>query len=58
MREETIEIGSKWQHFKGDVMTVMLIAKHTETLEEMVIYEHQGGGYGAVQNLFFSEQKM
>ena len=40
MQEVTIEVGSKWQHFTGDIMTIKGIAKHTETLEEMVIYEH------------------
>lgn len=40
MRKEKVTIGSKWQHFKGDVMEVMLIALHTETLEEMVVYKH------------------
>ena len=40
MQEVTIEVGSKWQHFKGDIITVKAIAKHSETLEEMIIYEH------------------
>lgn len=32
MRNESIEVGSKWQHFKGDVMEVLMIVKHSETL--------------------------
>ncbi len=40
MQEEIIEVGSKWQHFKGDIMVVKAICKHSETLEEMVMYEH------------------
>lgn len=32
MRNEEITIGSKWQHFKGDVMTVLELVKHSETL--------------------------
>ena len=40
MQEVTIEVGSKWQHFKGDIMTVKGLVKHSETLEEMVVYEH------------------
>lgn len=40
MRNEEITVGSKWQHFKGDVMEVMFIVLHTETLEEMVVYKH------------------
>ena len=34
--------GEKYRHFKGNVITVLEIAKHTETLEEMVVYEHDG----------------
>ncbi len=40
MREEIILPGSKWQHFKGSIMSVITIAKNSENLEEMVIYEH------------------
>ncbi len=40
MRDEKVTVGSKWQHFKGDIMEVMLVALHTETLEEMVVYKH------------------
>ncbi len=42
MRKEEIKINSKWQHFKGDVMQVKALAKHSETLEDLVIYEHKG----------------
>ncbi len=40
MQNEVIEVGSKWRHFKGDIMVVKAICKHSETLEEMVMYEH------------------
>lgn len=40
MRQETIEAGSRWQHFKGDIMEVLMIVLHTETLEEMIVYKH------------------
>ena len=39
---EKIEIGSKWQHFKGDIMIIENIAINSETLEEMVIYKRNG----------------
>lgn len=42
MQEITIEPGSKWQHFKGDVMEVLLIVLHSESLEQMVVYKHLG----------------
>lgn len=40
MRNEVVEKNSIWQHFKGSKMEVIDIAKHSETLEEMVIYKH------------------
>lgn len=40
MREEEILIGSLWRHFKGDTMKVVSLAKHSENLETMVVYEH------------------
>lgn len=40
MRKEEIEEGSIWQHFKGDIMKVIKIVKHSESLEDMVLYEH------------------
>lgn len=33
--------GMKLRHFKGDIMEVLEIGKHSETLEEMVVYKHQ-----------------
>lgn len=40
MQDVKVEPGSRWQHFKGDVMEVLMIVLHTETLEEMVVYKH------------------
>lgn len=40
MRE--VKVGALYRHFKGDVMEVIAIAKHSETLEEMVVYKHNG----------------
>lgn len=34
--------GQKYRHFKGNVITVLEIAKNTETLEKMVVYDHDG----------------
>ena len=28
-----------YQHYKGNIYTVIAIAKHTETMEEMVVYK-------------------
>ncbi len=35
-----IEVGSIYRHFKGIEIKVIALAKHSETLEEMVVYEH------------------
>ena len=40
MRDEVVEKGSLWQHFKGSTMKVVGLAKNSETLETMVVYEH------------------
>lgn len=34
--------GQRYMHFKGHIITVLEIAKHTETEEKMVIYLHEG----------------
>lgn len=31
-----------WRHFKGHEVRVIGVAKHTETLEDYVYYEHLG----------------
>ena len=40
--ERKIQIGKTYRHFKGNRVEVLNIAKHTETMEEMVIYKHRG----------------
>ncbi len=58
MRNEEIAIGSKWQHFKGDVMEVVLIALHTETLEEMIIYKHGDDMWARPISSFLSQENI
>lgn len=38
MRE--VKVGKFYKHFKGDIMEVLYMAKHSETLEDLVIYKH------------------
>lgn len=36
-----VEVGKRYRHFKGSIHKVLLIAKHSETLEDLVIYTHE-----------------
>lgn len=56
MREEKIEIGSLYRHFKGDKMKVLLIATNSEDLEEMAIYEHKGKNWARPISIFLSNE--
>ena len=56
MRKEIVNIGSKWQHFKGDVMEIVNIAKHSENLEEMIIYNHRGELWARPISSFLSDE--
>lgn len=40
MNNMNVEVGKKYKHFKGHICKIIAIAKHSETLEEMVVYEH------------------
>ncbi len=39
---DKVEVNKKYRHFKGHIIETILIAKHSETLENMVVYKHLG----------------
>ncbi|WP_040212316.1 DUF1653 domain-containing protein [Clostridium polynesiense] len=41
-----METGKKYKHFKGGEYLVLHLAKHSETLEDMVVYQALYGEYG------------
>lgn len=53
MRE--VKVGKKYRHFKGNVIEVIAIAKNTENLEDMVIYNHDGDIWARPFSMFISE---
>ncbi len=38
---EKIAIGATYRHFKGGKVKVLGLVRHSETLEEHVVYEHE-----------------
>ncbi len=36
---KSVELGSLYEHYKGLRYKILAVARHSETLEEMVIYE-------------------
>ena len=36
---QKIEIGKTYKHYKGNIYKIIAIAKHSENLEDMVVYQ-------------------
>lgn len=50
-----IKVNKQYKHFKGKIVTVLALAKHSETLEDMVVYEHDGTTWVRPYDLFTSK---
>ena len=46
--------GKKYRHFKGDIITVICLAKDSETLKEQVVYEHNNQIWVRDKEMFLS----
>ena len=36
--EQKIEIGKIYRHYKGNIYKIIALAKHSETMEDMIVY--------------------
>ncbi len=36
---QKVEIGERYKHFKGNEYQIIALAKHSETLEDMIVYK-------------------
>ena len=45
----------KFRHFKGNVIEVICICKHSETLEEMVVYKHDNSYWVRPLSMFLEK---
>ncbi len=43
---DAVQIGGRYRHYKGNEYTVIGIARHSETLEDMVVYRAEYGDGG------------
>jgi hypothetical protein len=46
LKRREVMVGKKYRHFKGNEYLVLYLAKHSETLEDMVVYQALYGERG------------
>ena len=51
-----IKVGEKYRHFKGTIYEIVALAKHSETLEELVIYKNGENVWVRPISMFLSEE--
>ena len=50
-----IKPGQKYRHFKGNIYEVLLLAKDSETLEDVVVYGYGNQNWVRPLSMFISE---
>ena len=40
---QKIEIGKTYKHYKGNIYKIIAVGKHSETLEDLIIYQEVNG---------------
>lgn len=50
-----VEVGKFYRHFKGGVYQVIAIAKHTETKEDLVVYQHEDKVWARPYSMFIGK---
>jgi len=51
-----IKVGQKYRHFKGFETEILMIVKNSETLENMVIYEHNNQIWARPESMFLDKE--
>jgi len=50
-----VSVGKKYRHFKGATVEVVALAKDSEDLTDMVVYNHDGNTWVRSLSMFLSE---